>query len=120
MEHALFRIDKPSISVTNAMVLIGASVVMILISIFLFNASLGLPLVVSYSGFDLSTVNTALVSIYACISLPLAMLAGSQILMRWRGLHGGTWALFWGSVITLLGQAPSVFILIGSAQAWSV
>ena len=120
MEQALFQSNKSTINTTQLVALVGASVLMILISIYLFSASLASPLVASYSGFDFSIVNATLISIFACISLPLAMVAVSQILMKWRGLHGAVWAFFWGSVITILAKAPSVFVLIGSAYTTSV
>lgn len=117
MDQVLFRMDKPAIALNKAIFLVVTSFLMVLISIYLFSTSLESPLVVKFSGYNLSDINIKLVSIFACISLPLALLAVSQILMKYRGLHGGVWAMFWGSVIMLLAQAPSVIALIGSANA---
>jgi len=116
MEQVLFRVDKPTIALNKAIFLVVTSFLMVLISIYLFSSSLESPLAAKYSGYDLSNVNTKLVSIFACIALPLASLAVSQILMKYRGLHGGVWALFWGSAIMLLAQAPSVLVLIRSVN----
>ncbi|CCQ10066.1 hypothetical protein PALB_9310 [Pseudoalteromonas luteoviolacea B = ATCC 29581] len=44
-------------------------------------------------------------------------MAFSQLLIRYRGVHSGVWAFFWGSVMMLLAQAPLVIALIGTANA---
>ena len=117
MEQVLIRVNQPTITLNKAVFLVVASLLMVLISIYLFSASLESPLATKYSGYDLSNLNIKLVSIFSCISLPVALLAVSQILIKYRGVHGGVWAFFWGSAIMLLAQAPLVIALIGSANA---
>ena len=117
MEQVLIRVNKPIITFNRAVFLVVASLLMVLISIYLFSASLESPMVTKYSGYDFSNLNIKLVSIFSCISLPLALVAVSQILIKYRGVHGGMWALFWGSAIMLIAQAPFVMALIGSATA---
>lgn len=110
MEQVFIRVNQPTITLNRAILLVFASLLMVLISIYLFSVSLESPLATKYSGYDLSNLNIKLVSIFSCISLPLALLAVSQILIKYRGVHGGVWAFFWGSAIMFLAQAPLVIL----------
>lgn len=106
MEQTYNRQDKPSIRVIHAALLVTLSVIMSLLSIYLFHSTVWESTQVNYT-----QTEKEIASIFACISLPLALLIMSQLLIKWRGLHGGVWAFFWGALIMLLAQAPSMLAL---------
>lgn len=108
MEQTLSKVNSPTISISRAVILLAASMAMMLISIYAFSFSIE-----NYTEYNLSPTEKDIVSVFACIALPLAWFIVSQLLIKFRGLYWGVWSIFCGSAITLVAQVPTVFAILG-------
>jgi len=65
---------------------------------------------------DLPTAITPIFAIASSLALPVALVFISQLFIKWRGYVNGVRAFFYGALITLLSNVPSVFYLISHSS----